>query len=68
MPTTLPLADETARKGRRTEARPAASSTRSAIRRQVRITGLIVLALVGGVSGWASFTKIDGIAKAWREH
>ncbi|WP_336490035.1 biotin/lipoyl-binding protein, partial [Methylobacterium nigriterrae] len=42
------------------ERRRAGTAARTAIRRQVRLTGLIVLALVGGVGGWASLTKIDG--------
>jgi HlyD family secretion protein len=36
------------------------NAPRAAIRRQIRITALIVLTLVGGVGGWASFTRIDG--------
>ena len=55
MPTDLPL--------RLSSAGTPASTidpTRSAVRRQARLTALIITALVGGVGGWAAFTEIGG--------
>ena len=55
MPTDLPL--------RLSSAGTSASTidpTRSAVRRQARLTALIITALVGGVGGWAAFTEIGG--------
>ncbi|WP_426314757.1 HlyD family type I secretion periplasmic adaptor subunit [Methylobacterium fujisawaense] len=39
---------------------PLGHASRAAIRRQVRVTALLVMTLVGGVGGWASFTQIGG--------
>ncbi|MGU3538711.1 HlyD family type I secretion periplasmic adaptor subunit [Methylobacterium sp. A54F] len=54
MPTSLPLA------AGQSAPRPAADRARAAIGAQVRATALVVLALVGGVGGWAAFTRIGG--------
>lgn len=57
MPTTLPMSFARSSAGTRPSRNDPA---RAAIRRQVRLTALIVTALVGGVGGWAAFTEIGG--------
>jgi HlyD family secretion protein len=55
MPTAIPMPTAL-----RKPAPSAGDASRAAIRRQVRVTALLVTALVGGVGGWASFTQIGG--------
>ena len=57
MPTTIPMSFARSSAGPRPSRKDPA---RAAIRRQARLTALIVTALVGGVGGWAAFTEIGG--------
>ncbi|MDR7035706.1 HlyD family secretion protein [Methylobacterium sp. BE186] len=57
MPTTIPANFPPLSTGERHHR---SASPGAAVRHQVRLTALIIAVLVGGVGGWASFTKISG--------